>query len=77
MQSREERVREREKSGEERKEERRERREKRRERREKTPDLSLLNGFARAVLLSLRGTCHVFAFGLAVPMRFLRPHLMM
>ena len=35
-----------------------------------TPDLSLLIGFARGVLLSLRCTCHVSAFGLVDPVRF-------
>ena len=35
-----------------------------------TPDLSFLIGVARGVLLSLRCTCHVSAFGFVDPIRF-------
>ena len=35
-----------------------------------TPDLSLLVGFAHGVLVSLRCTCHMSAFGFVDPIRF-------
>ena len=35
-----------------------------------TPDLSFLIGVARGVLLSLRCTCHVSAFGFLYPIRY-------
>ena len=40
-------------------------------RREDDLDLSFLIGVARGVLLSLRCTCHVSAFGVVAPIRFL------
>ena len=60
-----------ERRGEERGEKREERGERRERRGERmNPDLNFLIGVTRRVLLSLRCTCHVSAFGFVDPIRF-------